>query len=35
MQVATLRMESSMDAIEPAKVKLLLSEQVINLDPEK
>ncbi|KAM8713634.1 hypothetical protein ACLKA7_013885 [Drosophila subpalustris] len=35
MQVATLRMESSMDAVEPAKVKLLLSDQVINLDPEK
>lgn len=35
MQVATLRMEHSADEKAPPKVKLVLSQQLLQLDPEK
>lgn len=35
MQVATLRMEHSADNKVPAKVKLVLSQQLLQLDPQK
>jgi len=35
MHVATMRVESSSDDLEPPKVKLLLSEELVNLEPDK